>query len=167
MRGGVFLYNRKQIDGNKNLTYEDVYNEIKAQIAKIEEYGNGQLKLDHLDTHHILQDNEIICKAINDIAKELSLPTRHEEYAKGLKSPDVFCFDFTIENVNLKKIKEIIEAYKDTNLTIELCTHSGYVDDYTKSVTSYVGRENELNVLRQAKAEGLFDGIELINFSNL
>lgn len=78
-----------------------------------------------------------------------------------------FCFDFTIENVNLEKIREIIEKYKNTNMTIELCTHSGYVDEETKSVTSYLGRENELNILRQAKAEGLFEGVELINFSDL
>ncbi len=165
--GGGFLYNRKQIDDNQNLTYEDVYNEIKAQIAKIEEYGKGQLRLDHLDTHHILQDNKIICKAIGDIAKELNLPTRHEGYCRGLKSPDVFCFDFTIENVNLEKIREIIEKYKNTDLTIELCTHSGYVDEETCKITSYLGREKELHVLREAKKQGLFDGVEVINFSDL
>ena len=165
--GGGFRYNRKQIDDNKELTYEDVYKEVKAQIRKVEEYGKGKFKLDHIDTHHILQDNKIICRAINDIARERRLPTRHEGYAKDLKSPDVFCFDFTIENVNLEKIREIIEKYKNTNMTIELCTHSGYVDEETKSVTSYLGRENELNILRQAKAEGLFEGVELINFSDL
>ncbi len=149
------------------MTYQDVYNEIKAQVEKVEEFGKGNFKLDHLDTHHILQDNKIICKAINDIAKELNLPTRKEGYSKGLKSPDIFCFDFTIENVNLEKIKEIIEKYKDTDLTIEICTHSGYVDDETKKVTSYLGREKELNVLREAKRLGLFDEIDLISFSDL
>lgn len=30
-------------------------------------------------------------------------------------------------------------------------THSGYVDDYTGSITSYINWENELNVLKGAK----------------
>lgn len=167
MRGGGFLYNRKQIDENKNLSYEDVYNEIKAQIAKVEEYSNGKLKLDHLNTHHFLKDNPIICKAIHDIAKELNLPTRREEYAVGLKSPDMFYFDFTIENVSVQQIEKFVRQYKHTDKVIELVTHSGYVDEYTKSVTSYVGREKELNVLRQAKQQGLFEGIELISFSQI
>lgn len=165
--GGAFWYNRKQIDDNKSLTYEDCQQEIKAQVAKVEKFGNGKLKLDHLDTHHILQDNKVICKAIQTIAKQMKLPTRKEGYAKGNKSPDVLVFGWTIENVTLEKLEGIIEKYKNTDLVVELVTHSGYVDDYTKSVTSYVGRENELNVLRSAKEKGLFEGIELISFSDL
>ena len=144
-----------------------MYNEIKAQVAKVEEYGKGKLKLDHINTHHFLKDNPSICKAIHDVAKELGLPVRREEYAEGLKSPDMFYFDFTIENVCVEQIEKLVKAYKDTDLIIELVTHSGCIDDYTKTVTSYLGREKELNVLREAKQKGLFDGIELISFSQL
>lgn len=164
---GVFLYNRKQIDDNKELTYEDVYNEIKAQVAKIEEYGKGKLKLDHIDSHHFPEDNPIICKAISDVAKEMNLPTRQLRYAKGHKAPDVLVLDFTIENVTIEKLESIIQKYKNTNSIVEIMTHCGYVDDFTRKITSYVGREKELNVLREAKQKGLFDGIELISFSQL
>ena len=49
---GKFLYNQKQID-NTNLTYEDVYNEITAQINQIKKLSQNKIKLDHLDTHHL------------------------------------------------------------------------------------------------------------------
>ena len=50
---GMFLYNRKQIE-NPKLTYEDAYNEIKAQIELVDKYSDGLLKIDHLDMHHHL-----------------------------------------------------------------------------------------------------------------
>ena len=56
---GVFLYNKMQIE-NEKLTYEDVYNEINAQIEKIKEYSNDKIKIDHLDFHHHLLSNDII-----------------------------------------------------------------------------------------------------------
>lgn len=45
---GMFLYNKNQIE-NEKLTYEDVYNEINAQVEKVKEYSNGKIKIDHLE----------------------------------------------------------------------------------------------------------------------
>ena len=41
-------------------------------------------------------------------------------------------------------------------------------DDFglRKSITSYLDREKELNVLKNAKLKGLFNDIELISFSD-
>ena len=162
---GVFLYNRKQIENSK-LTYDDAYNEIKAQIELFNKYAKGQIILDHLNCHHHLYDNKYILKAIIDIAKELNIPVRNENQIK-YKSPDYLYMEFTIKNVELSSISKMINEYKSINKTVELCTHPGYVDEYTKSVTSYIDREKELTILKQAKQKGIFDKIELINFKQI
>lgn len=162
---GVFLYNRKQIE-NPKLTYQDAYNEINAQIQKAKEYSNGKLQIDHFDMHHHLFDNIIIKKVVLDIAKDLNLPIRNE-FKEKFKKPDYLESDFTIDNVNLETIKHIVNKYMNKQVAVELMTHPGYIDDYTKTVTSYLGRDKELQVLKEAKESGLFNGIELMNFSEL
>ena len=162
---GVFLYNRKQVE-NPKLTYEDAYNEIKSQIELINKYSNGLIKINHLNTHHILCDNENIKNAEINIAKEYNIPIRNEFECDVLR-PDIFCMDFTIENVSLESIKNIINKYIDKDIVVELVTHSGYVDEYTKKWTSYLDREKELNILKEAKDKGFFDGIKLISYKEL
>lgn len=162
---GSFLYNRKQIENTK-LTYEDAYNEIIAQIKVIENYSNELIKIDHLDMHHHLCDNENIKKAVIDIAKEYNIPIRNEFDCDIIK-PDILYKDFTIKDVSIKNLEEMITKYQDKDITIELMTHPGYIDDYTKKITSYIGRDNELKILKEAKEKGLFDKIELINFKQL
>ena len=162
---GVFLYNKKQIE-NPKLTYEDAYNEIKAQIELFSKYSKGKIALDHLNCHHHLYDNKYILKAIIDIAKELDVPVRNENEI-DYKSPDYLYMGFTIKNVEIDAILKMIDKYKNENKIIELCTHPGYVDDYTKTVTSYTGREKELIILKEAKQKGMFDKIELINFKQV
>lgn len=162
---GVFLYNRKQIE-NPELTYEDAYNEIVAQIKTIDKYSKSLIKIDHLDMHHHLSDNENIKKATIDIAKEYNIPIRNMFECDIIK-PDVLYEDYTIKNVSIESLEEMVSKYCDENITVELMTHPGYVDDYTKGITSYIEREKELKVLKEAKESGIFDKIELINFKQL
>ena len=160
---GDFYYNKNQIN-RTDLKYEDVYNEIKAQINQFDKFSKGKLKIDHLDMHHHLFSNEIIKKAVLDIANEYNLPVRNEGKMENIKTPDVLCSDFTIENVNLGKLKEILKKYETSNLIVELMTHCGYIDEYTKTITSYWDRNKELEVLKQAKQNGFFERIKLVNF---
>ena len=162
---GMFLYNRLQVE-NPKLTYEDVYNEIIAQIKTIDKYSNGLIKIDHLDMHHHIGDNEIIKKATIDIAKEFNIPIRNLFECDIIK-PNVLYDKFTIKNVSIESLEELVSKYCDKNITVELMTHPGYVDDYTKDITSYIERDKELNVLKEAKEKGLFDKIELISFKQL
>ena len=164
---GVFLYNRKQID-RQDINYSDVYEEIVAQINLFEKYSGGKIKLDHLDTHHHLIDNPVISQAIFDIAKKYNLPVRNWGGVPNyLKTPDVFMFGFTIKNVDYNYLKTYIMENKSKNIYAELATHAGYVDEETKSITSYLNRDAELEILKQAKQDGLFDDVELISFSQL
>ena len=165
---GIFLYNRKQIE-NPNLTYESVYKEMMAQIKQIEKFSKGKLKLNHITCHHHLGDNAIIKQVVYDITKLLNLPIRREDYSADfdINKPDLFYKDFSMKNVNIDCLRSFIEKYSNTNLTIELLSHPGYIDDYTKTITSYLDRDKELNTLKQAKDEGLFDKIQLIDYSAL
>lgn len=162
---GFFNYNRNQIENSK-LTYEDAYNEIMAQIDIISKYSDGKLKIDHLDTHHHLMDNPNIKQAIIDISQKFNLPIRKDN-AHGIKCPDILYKDFTINNVNIDSIINMIKTYKEKNVVVELMTHPGFIDEYTKSVTSYLNRENEFNVLKESKINGLFEEVELINFQQI
>ena len=165
---GVFLYNKKQIE-NPNLTYESVYAEMMAQIKQIEKFGKGRLKLNHITCHHHLGDNAIIRQVVYDITKLLNFPIRREDYSADfdINKPDLFYKGFSMKNVNIDCLRSFVEEYSNTNLTIELLSHPGYIDDYTKTITSYLNRNKELSTLKQAKDEGIFDQIDLIDYSKL
>ena len=160
---GYFYYNKEQIE-NPKLTYQDAYNEIMAQVNAISNYSDGKLKIDHLDTHHHLMDNPNIKQAIVDIAQKLNLPIRKYDNVQNIKCPDFLYRNFTINNVSIDSIKQLIEKYKNNNVVVELMTHPGLIDEYTKTVTSYLNREKELLVLKESKKLGLFEGIDLISF---
>ncbi len=162
---GVFLYNKNQID-NFKLTYEDAYNEIIAQIDMVEKYSQGKIKIDHLDTHHALCDNVNIKHVIIDIAEKFNLPIR-KMFDLELTMPDVLYKDFTINNVCMEEIQRMIDKYRKEDVIVELMTHPGYIDETTKKITSYLGREKELKVLKEAKDKNVFDGIQLISFNQL
>ena len=163
---GQFYYNKEQIE-NPKLTYQDAYNEIMAQVNAISNYSDGKLKIDHLDTHHHLVDNPNIKQAIVDIAQKLNLPIRKYDNVQNIKCPDFLYRNFTINNVSIESIKQLIEKYKNDNVVVELMTHPGLMDEYTKTVTSYLNREKELLVLKESKKLGLFEGIDLVSFQQL
>lgn len=163
---GYFYYNKEQIE-NPKLTYQDTYNEIMAQVNAISNYSDGKLKIDHLDTHHHLMDNPNIKQAIVDISQKLNLPIRKYDNVQNIKCPDFLYKDFTINNVSIDSIKQMIEKYKNDNVVVELMTHPGLIDEYTKTVTSYLNREKELLVLKESKELGLFEEIDLVSFQQL
>ena len=162
---GVFLYNIKQIE-NPKLIYEDAYNEIIAQIDKVEEYSNGLIKIDHLDMHHHLSDNENIKRATIDVANKYNIPIRNM-FDCDISKHDVLYDKFTIINVSIESLEKMISEYKAKDIVVELMTHPGYIDDYTRSLTGYIERDKELQVLKEAKENGIFDKIKLINFKQI
>ena len=163
---GQFYYNKEQIE-NPKLTYQDAYNEIMAQVNVISNYSDGKLKIDHLDTHHHLMDNPNIKQAIVDNAQKLKLPIIKSNKVQNIKCPDFLYKGFTINNVSIDSIKQLIEKYKNDNVVVELMTHPGLIDEYTKTVTSYLNREKELLVLKESKELGLFEEIDLVSFQQL
>lgn len=163
---GMFLHRSIQME-NTNITYEDAYNEIKSQLDVVNKISNGRLKIDHLDSHHFICHNEAVKKALIDIAKEYNIPIRNEFECK-VRKPDLFYTGFSLNNIEYNELEKMIANYKDKDISVELMTHAGFVDDYTISVTSYnIQRKTELDLLKQAKENGLFDKVELISFEQL
>ena len=142
-----------------------MYNEIKAQKNFVEKCGG--IKIDHFDCHHNLCENKIIKEVVEDLAKEFNLPIRKMFESEKVKSPDVLYKDFTISNVNIENLKKVVSKYKNSDKVVEIITHPGWIDEHTKKITSYLGREEEMKVLENALSEKVFEGVELINFSQI
>jgi len=163
--GGNFLYIDKQIENN-NADEKEVYNEAKAQLNFILDRG---IKVSHIDSHHWIRKHPVIHKAIVRLAREHGFPVRNEcDLPSDIKTTDVYEPGFQFEeNVNVTKLREILSKYRDTNKTVELSCHVGYMDEYSKGITSYRPREKELQVLLEAKRKGVFNGIEMVSFKDI
>jgi len=158
---GKFLYNRKQIE-NTNLKADEVYNEIMAQIDFVEKRG---IKINHITEHHHLEDNQTINQVVEKICLQKNLPVRKFlEFKTKCKHPDELVISFTFENNSVAEIENIIKQYKTTNKIVEIVSHAGYIDEYTKSISSQDSRERELSALKKAKDLGIFNEIDLVGF---
>lgn len=165
---GKFFYFDKQVLNDK-IIEKEVFCEIIAQLEFVENRG---LKIDHIDWHNDLEKNRELMDKIVQIAKEKNMPMRNANIPeqKEIKTPDICNQEFfgkSNKGVSMETLIGIINEYKNTNKTIEIMSHSGYMDDYTKSITFYRHREQELEILLKAKKEGLFSGIEMISFREL
>ncbi len=152
--------------------YLDAKKELRAQIEKFLKSG---LKPTHLDYHHYFHEVPNIMKAYLELAQEYHLPVRTEtpetrDLARSMKlvTTDEFSFDFHNDyGVNIETLQNLVNKFKNTDKTLEILTHAGYIDDYTQNQTNYLVREKEIEVLKLAKQQGVFDGCQLINFGEL
>lgn len=151
--------------------YLDAKKELRAQIEKFLASG---LKPTHLDHHHYFNEIPNILKAYLELAKEYNLPVRGmDENARnlaremGLKTTDEFSFAFHGNGVDISTFDVLKSLFWDKDISLEILTHAGYIDDYTRSQTNYMQRELEIAVLKEAKEKGYFDSIELIGFGDL
>ncbi len=165
------FYNHKRVEKMEvNVTYEDVYKEIKAQIERLLSYN---VEIDHLDYHHNIHFNLYIRKALIDLAREYNLPIRtvddsfrREVLEAGIKTPDDFSFDFYAAGAKWQNIVDFVSSHQECN-SIEILTHCGYVDCDTKMRTSYILREVELNELLILKSKGFYSQYKLSKYSDL
>ena len=151
--------------------YLDAKKELKAQIEKFLASG---LTPTHIDHHHYFNEIPNILKAYLELAQEYNLPVRGmDENARtlarqmGLKTTDEFSFAFHGNGVDISTFNVLKSLFWDKDITLEVLTHVGYIDDYTRTQTNYLRREDEIAVLKEAKQQGFFDNIDLISFSDL
>lgn len=151
--------------------YLDAKKELKAQIEKFLASG---LTPTHLDHHHYFNEIPNILKAYLELAQEYNLPVRGmDENARtlaremGLKTTDEFSFAFHGNGVDISTFDVLKTLFWDKDISLEILTHVGYIDDYTRSQTNYMQRELEIAVLTEAKEKGYFDNIQLISFKDL
>lgn len=151
--------------------YLDAKKELRAQIEKFLASG---LTPTHLDHHHYFNEIPNILKAYLELAKEYNLPVRSmDENARdmahemGIKTTDEFSFAFHGNGVDISTFDVLKSLFWNRDISLEILTHVGYIDDYTRTQTNYMQRENEMHVLREAKEQGYFDNIDLISFADL
>lgn len=151
--------------------YEDAKKELKAQIEKFKKSG---LKPAYLDFHHFFCEMPEIFRAYLELAKEYNLPCRTTNQRArafaleaGVKTPDIFCNSFHDYSATEETIKQLCNTYQAKDVTIELMTTPGYIDDYTTQNTTYLKREIEIYELKKAKENDVYKNIELISFADL
>lgn len=151
--------------------YADAKKELKAQIEKFIKTG---LKPKYLDFHHFFCEMPEIFKAYLELAKEYNLPcrttnarARNIALSEGVKTPDAFCNSFHDYSATADTIKQLCDMYEKNDITIELMTTPGYIDEYTTQNTTYLNRETEIQELKKAKENDVYKNIELITFSDL
>lgn len=151
--------------------YLDAKKELRAQIEKFLATG---LTPTHLDHHHYFNEIPNILKAYLELAKEYNLPVRSmDDNARalaremGLKTTDEFSFAFHGNGVDIGTFQILKSLFWNRDISLEILTHVGYLDEYTRSQTNYLKREDEIAVLREAKQKGYFDNIELVGFADI
>lgn len=151
--------------------YLDAKKELRAQIEKFLDSG---LTPDHLDHHHYFNEIPNILKAYLELAAEYKLPVRSmDENARararemGVKTTDEFSFAFHGNGVDISTFGVLKSLFWKRDISLEVLTHVGYIDDYTRNQTNYLVREDEISVLREAKAQGYFDDVELVGFGDI
>ncbi len=151
--------------------YVDAKKELRAQIEKFLASG---LKPTHIDHHHYFNEIPNILKAYLELAQEYKLPVRAmDENVRTLckqmniKTTDEFSFAFHGNGIDISTFQILKSLFWKRDISLEVLTHVGYIDDYTRHQTNYLIREDEINVLREAKKQGYFDDIELVGFSDI
>ena len=165
------FHNHKRIENMEvDVSYDDVYKEIKMQIEKLLSYD---VEIDHLDYHHNIHFNPCVRKVLIDLAREYDLPIRavNDSFRRGanslgVKTTDDFSFDFYGDGAKWQNIVDFVSSHKDCS-SIEILTHCGYVDCDTKRRTSYILREVEINELRKLKSKGFYSEYKLSKYSDL
>lgn len=166
---GYFYKNPNVIPTPYN--YMEIEKELKGQIEKFLKTGLG---LDHLDVHHGFNtiDKKIFEITIN-LAKKYKIPLRRNtDKFQNIKEYTVimteyFSKEFYGDNATEEAMKKILKKYKDNEGTLEIMTHSGFVDEELINISSYNNnRKKELDVLTSEGMKKFLrdNNINLINY---
>jgi len=158
------FYNHKLLEkGSVNLNEAEVYEEILMQLKFLTDNG---IRPDNIDAHHFLNWDGVIKKVIMQVAKELDLPVRKHFACDGIVSTDELFLGFYAENAKAETILDFIQEHPDMK-SLEIMTHSGFIDEDTGARTSYLNRANEIKELEKLKEMGFYDSINLKTFQQL
>lgn len=164
----------KGVANLKELDYEEVRKELKAQIERFLEFNP---KPTHLDGHHhFFSFHQVFLDAILDLAAEYNLPVRcldpklnHIYESKGVRTTEGIILDFYQDNVQEDIFKSLVLNKRDIK-TVELMCHPAYVDEELMNISSYnTWRKEEYNILTSETVKEFLrgNGVELINFRDI
>ncbi|HAX73592.1 MAG TPA: chitin disaccharide deacetylase [Firmicutes bacterium] len=112
----------------------EVYEEFKAQIKKLQDLG---IDLSHFDSHHHVHTLKGLEPVIRRLVEEYQLPIRggfeySMDYDKVVPVIDAF-YKETVEEAFFEKNLNMIAQYE----FVDLMTHPAFVDDALVQTTSY------------------------------
>lgn len=160
--------------------YIEIEDELRAQIEK---FLSTELKLNHLDTHHIFSImDEKIFEIVVKLAKEYNVPIRRDF---SLSNNEEQLFDIARKNiinttdillfqsgkvVTKEYIVKNVNKYKEEEIDVEILAHPGYVDENLKKLSSLTyNREKELEVYLDSEIKQYIkkSNVKLISYCDL
>lgn len=147
-----------------NFDANEIYNEWKAQITRVQDAG---IQITHLDSHHHVHTNEKFRAAFERIRDEYQLPVRGGFTYDVAYEPKTELFGkFYMQNVNVNFLKEFLSNLEDDKIYDMMC-HPAYVDKFLYDSSSYaLQRIEELDVLTSEEVKTYIEknDIQLINY---
>ncbi|MFS0657089.1 ChbG/HpnK family deacetylase [Bacillus sp. 179-C3.3 HS] len=158
--------------------------EVRAELrAQIEKFLSSGLTLTHIDTHHGFSIvHADMLQIIIELAKEYRVPMRKDVALtedllmkqqleeSGVETTDDLYTDFSSPIVQESAVLDVIARYQQTDATVEIPCHPGFVDEELRGLSSLNdAREKDLSLFLNQK---WFDylkehGVELISYSQL
>ncbi len=154
-------FHRKSKDMSWGLNETEIYNEWKAQLDLLREWG---IEPDYLDTHHHVHMKFQVLPVYAKLAKEMKLPVRSgsskitsELRYLGVSCPDVTITGFFGDDLTQQKMEELVLREKHKHgpeAVIEVCCHPGISSPELENMSYYTkGRECELAMLTQKESK--------------
>ncbi|MCC0680648.1 chitin disaccharide deacetylase [Clostridioides sp. ES-S-0005-03] len=135
----------------KKMDYDEIYEELCAQIERVKELG---IDISHLDSHHHIHTLVSLKPVIEKIVNKYNLPIRggfeyNLEYSKIVPLIDSFYKENVSEEYFIKNIDEIMKYD-----VVDIMSHPAFLDDYILNSTSYaIDRTKEHKILTSKKVK--------------
>ncbi|MCC0706308.1 chitin disaccharide deacetylase [Clostridioides sp. ES-S-0190-01] len=135
----------------KKMDYDEIYEELCAQIERVKELG---IDISHLDSHHHIHTLVNLKPVIEKIVNKYNLPIRGGfeydlEYSKIVPLIDSFYKENVSEEYFIKNIEEIMKYD-----VVDIMSHPAFLDDYILNSTSYaIDRTKEHKILTSKKVK--------------
>ncbi|MDR2709271.1 MAG: chitin disaccharide deacetylase [Elusimicrobiota bacterium] len=150
----------------------EVENEWRAQIQKAKSLG---INITHFDSHHHVHLKGKLFDIALKLAHENNVPLRFGKLQypqnKNLNVPSTDYFSLKYyEDVSLQNLINILDPYKDKDVSLELMVHPAYRDDGLCLCSSYIDqRPQELKTLTSPEfLQYIHDNkIQLCNYKTL
>lgn len=139
-----------------DIDLKELEREWTAQIGRFVQAG---LKPNHLDSHHHVHGMKELYPVVKLLSEKYELPVRKTAEPFNLTSySDIFLDDFYGEQINVNYFKELENKWKDSDYTIEIMTHPGYLDEEVLKGSSYnVQRTKETKILTSVTLPKYFE----------
>ncbi|MCC0651356.1 MULTISPECIES: chitin disaccharide deacetylase [unclassified Clostridioides] len=135
----------------KKMDYDEIYEELCAQIERVKGLG---IDISHLDSHHHIHTLVNLKPVIEKIVNKYNLPIRGGfeydlEYSKIVPLIDSFYKENVSEEYFTKNIEEIMKYD-----VVDIMSHPAFLDDYILNSTSYaIDRTKEHKILTSKKVK--------------